>query len=193
MSKIQCGNCGKEYSAKGEQCPDCGEPARSSLGDFAGTIGCGCVALFFVISALLMGVDELAQWGQTNAVAGWIFVVVAVGVAGFAASQGIESGALRLLGFAGLLVAVLLLYWPDGGLDPAGNSESHGPMEAVITETVNMRQGPGIDYSVVRVLNVGDTVEIERDSAITPWVAVLAGSGMRNGYVHGEYVERVER
>jgi uncharacterized protein YraI len=64
---------------------------------------------------------------------------------------------------------------------PAGNA-------TVSTYRLNMRSGPGVSYSVITVLDLGQTLTLQGRNSAGNWVRAALPSGAV-GWVNGSYVK----
>jgi uncharacterized protein YraI len=84
-----------------------------------------------------------------------------------------------------ILLAVLLL---GGALAPAWPALAAGELKAVvIVEALNLREGPGFDYDVLKVLARGQELSVLRSSEAGDWSEVLLSDG-KAGWVYSIYI-----
>ncbi|MGD2119414.1 MAG: SH3 domain-containing protein [Chromatiales bacterium] len=57
----------------------------------------------------------------------------------------------------------------------------------VIASSLNMREGPGTNFAVSKVLRNDEPVTLIQDSKIKPWILIRTNNG-KSGYVSGEYL-----
>jgi len=143
-----------------------------------------------------IGKGELLGIFGVNTGRDWVYIVTISGALGW-----VPVDRLRVIGSldgAPVLPANPIMRPPvkpqaTAAPQPAASSLSVAQLPevaqaAVKSEQLNMRQGPGPDYRVLKVLQRGDTVSVRALNKAQDWALVVTSDG-KPGWVYLEYLE----
>lgn len=124
--------------------------------------------------------DVLYLMGYRNAQSNWILVALPSGTQGWVHA-----------GYVASSVPVSSMTVWQGGSPPTGTPGQPGSYNATVsTYFLNMRTGPGINYSIVTTLARGDGMTLTHRDAAGNWVRATLSNGTQ-GWVHAGYIQSV--